>query len=188
MRILTHILQGSFPSASRLWLYPANRHLTEKEQTIALQALTEFTQQWKAHGKPLTAGAAILEEQVLAVISNEADAAASGCSIDASVHAVEELTKKLNERMTQEGLVPLDFFTHGLTLAYLEGETHPATSFTMTEAKRAIESGEISRKTLVLNLQATTLGELKKLAAGETFLNRYFEAADAKLSASVSIA
>jgi len=188
MRILTHVPHGTFPSESRLWLYPANRRLTENEQTIALQALTEFTQQWKAHGKPLTAGAAILEEQVLAVITNEADAAASGCSIDASVHAVENLTRKLNAMVTDAGSQALDFFTHGLTLAYLNGVDNAATAFTFQEAKRAIENVEITRNTLILNLQATRLGELKKVAVGETFLKRYFDAAEAKLIASASLA
>lgn len=188
MLIRSEVPEGSFPPESRLWLYPGNRALTLEEQAIALQSLTAFTSQWKAHGTPLTAGAAILEGQVLAVISNETEAAASGCSIDASVHAVEELTLKLNETVTQAGLAPLDFFTHGLTLAYLDGEPQTATAFTMSEAKRAIENGKIHRKTLILNLQATKLGHLQKVPAGETFLKKYFNAVDADLITSTFIA
>lgn len=86
----------AFAPASRVWTYVANRPLTAKEQTAATAALTDFTANWTAHDSALRAKAEIFADRVLFLVVDETHAGASGCSIDKSVHFLENLGEKMN--------------------------------------------------------------------------------------------
>jgi len=87
---------SNFPLNSRLWVYPSDRVLTEKEQAFINESLVQFTQQWAAHGKQLEASSAVLYDTFLVLIVNENVEPASGCSIDSSVKIIKEIGTKLN--------------------------------------------------------------------------------------------
>ena len=87
---------SNFPLNSRLWVYPADRILTEKEQFFVNTNLAQFTQQWAAHGTQLEASSAILYDAFIVLIVNEDIEPASGCSIDTSVKIIKEIGAKLN--------------------------------------------------------------------------------------------
>jgi hypothetical protein len=87
---------SSFPSNSRVWVYQSNRVLTLDEQTQIQVELNTFIAQWAAHGSALKAGAQIQYDSLIILAVDESLEAASGCSIDSSVHFVKSLGQKYN--------------------------------------------------------------------------------------------
>ena len=55
----------SLPDHARLWIYQANRPVTNSEKNIISDALLAFTQQWLVHGEPMMASYAIYHDQFL---------------------------------------------------------------------------------------------------------------------------
>ncbi len=84
------------PDHSRVWLYLADRKLDSIELNFAQEKLREFLSTWKAHGKTLNCNGTILLSQYLILSVDEEIEAASGCSIDSSVHFVKTLGTELN--------------------------------------------------------------------------------------------
>ena len=56
--------------------------------------MKEFITQWTVHGKSLAAGYEIPYRRFIILGLDQSQAAASGCSIDASVHFIQGLEKK----------------------------------------------------------------------------------------------
>lgn len=86
----------NMPDTSRLWIYMANRTLTNGEKQKAETYLREFTEQWQAHGKDLKSSFIIKYKQFIIILVDEAYENISGCSIDASVHLIKKLEKELD--------------------------------------------------------------------------------------------
>ena len=108
---------SELPDSSRVWLYLANRKLNSTELHYAEEQLSEFLQNWKAHGKSLRCDGTILFSQYLILCVNEEVAMASGCSIDSSVHFVKSLDSQLN----------VDFFNR-VNVLKLENENETITA------------------------------------------------------------
>jgi hypothetical protein len=83
------------PLSTRAWIYQANRMLSSTEVEIIKSALTEFCQQWAAHGQPLESNFEIRENRFVILLVNEESHAASGCSIDGSVRVMKGLQQQL---------------------------------------------------------------------------------------------
>lgn len=81
----------AFSPNSRVWVYTADRHLTPDEAAFAQKNLDAFCQQWTAHNNALKARAEVFENQFIVLMVDETQAGASGCSIDKSVHFLEQL-------------------------------------------------------------------------------------------------
>ena len=96
-----------FAPSSKVWVYQAERNLSSEEVAVADKAIEQFTEQWAAHSQELKAKGAILHQRFLVLMVDESQANASGCSIDSSVHFVQELGKHLS----------IDFFDR-LNIAY----------------------------------------------------------------------
>lgn len=69
----------------RIWIYQADRILSAEESRQISTALLDFAEQWKVHGKPLSASAELRDNLFIILKVDEDVAAASGCSIDSSV-------------------------------------------------------------------------------------------------------
>ncbi|MDZ4759100.1 MAG: hypothetical protein SGJ10_13320 [Bacteroidota bacterium] len=90
----------NLPADSRVWVYFADRQLTDRE-VIWLDAESDkFTEQWTVHGHDMQAKAGVLHQYFWVLAANEAFNAASGCGIDKSVHFVQNVGQQLG----------LDFF------------------------------------------------------------------------------
>ncbi len=99
-----------FSENSRVWVYQADRELTDREvQQVQIQ-LDNFTTGWTAHNNQLLAKAEIRYNRFLILIVDESRAGASGCSIDKSVNFIKQVEKEFNINL-------LDRFN----LAYREG-------------------------------------------------------------------
>lgn len=71
------------PDDARLWIFPAERSLSEAEQARLLEEVDRFIDQWGAHKVPLTAGRELRYDRFLFVGVDQRSAGPSGCSIDA---------------------------------------------------------------------------------------------------------
>ena len=78
----------NLPDNSRIWIYQANRKLSEEEVHSITQQTSQFLEQWTAHGSDLEAGFEVKYNRFIVIGLNQANASASGCSIDSSVHFI----------------------------------------------------------------------------------------------------
>ncbi len=86
---------ATFSPDSRVWVYTSSRPLSADESAFAQKNLDAFCQQWTAHNQALLAKAEVFENQLIILMVDETQAGASGCSIDKSVHFLEQLGEQL---------------------------------------------------------------------------------------------
>ncbi len=85
----------NLPPDSRVWVYFADRELTEQEVAWLDEESAQFTEQWTVHGHDMQAKAGVLHHHFWVLAANEAFNGASGCGIDKSVHFVQNSGKHL---------------------------------------------------------------------------------------------
>jgi hypothetical protein len=152
------------PPHARLWIYQANRPLTDAEQAEIKPLLERFATEWSSHGTGLQASARLLHNQFLVLANNESATAASGCSIDKSVSFVRELEERFG----------VSFFDR-TRLAFLQGDEVKLVG--MSELKEKVASGEINAHTLYFDTLINNYGDLKEAwprPASSSWLSRYF--------------
>ena len=155
---------NELPPHARLWIYQADRPLTEQEQAEIKPLLQRFAEEWSSHGTGLQASAELLHSQFLVLANNETAAAASGCSIDKSVAFVRELEQHLQ----------VTFFDR-TRLAFLKAGAVELVP--MQELKSKVSAGEIDENTLYFDTLVNNYGELQEAwpkPAGNSWLSRYF--------------
>ncbi len=81
---------------SKVWVYQASRALTYEELDESRPVVFDFLDAWTSHNKDLITYGNIFHQRFLAFFVDESIAGASGCSIDKSVHFVENLGVELN--------------------------------------------------------------------------------------------
>ena len=119
-----------------LWIYQADRQLSDEEKLSFKNDLQEFTDRWNAHGKKLTAGFELPYNQFIVLKVDEEQAKASGCSIDDSVRFIKTLEQKYN----------LSLFDR-TNMAYLKNDhVHLAP---LNKISSLVSQGEINPDTIV---------------------------------------
>jgi hypothetical protein len=137
-----------FSENSRVWVYQADRKLTDREvQQIQIQ-LDNFTTGWTVHNNQLLAKAEIKYDRFLILIVDESQAGASGCSIDKSVNFMKQLEQQFNINL-------LDRFN----LAYREG--NEVLSAPRHDFENMLKQGSINTNTIVFNNMVQNLKELQ---------------------------
>lgn len=94
---------GSLPDDARMWVFAAERGLTQSEAEAVLATVDGFLGVWAAHGRPLRSARELRESQFLIVAVDEAAAGASGCSIDALVREIRGLEQQLGVSLVDHG-------------------------------------------------------------------------------------
>lgn len=107
---MNNLLSQELPNSSRVWVYQANRFLTERELDEIKEDLKAFLSDWNAHGSRLNADASLVYNRFVVLMVDESQAMASGCSIDKSVQLVKSWEQKYG----------LDFFDR-MQILYKEG-------------------------------------------------------------------
>ncbi len=126
------------PAHSRVWIYQSNRSLSDSEVDAISKKAHEFVNTWTAHMETLKATYEIRYNQFLILMIDEKQAAASGCSVDSSIHFVKLVEKEFE----------LSFLDR-LTLAYwADGKLHLVPK---DEFESRMERGEITEDTIVFN-------------------------------------
>ncbi len=135
---------------SRVWVFQADRKLTEPEEHHIRHTMALFIPQWAAHGNELYGAFEVEEGYFLVVGVDEAKSPASGCSIDALTHTVKKIGTDLN----------IDFFNR-LALTYVD-ESGKIQLVSMNEFKQKINANQITPDTIVFNNLVDTKAALLK--------------------------
>ena len=153
----------TLPGTARLWVYQAEQKFTPEQLTIINAHLELFTKQWAAHGQPLQASFQVLENRFIILAVDEAIYAASGCSIDSSVHAIKEIGKLINQDLFKRNLVSFKMGDDVQTLS-------------MNELKNALNQGVWNENTLTFNTLASSKSQFENewlVPAKSLWLKRY---------------
>ena len=122
----------------RIWIYQANRELTEFEEQHVISRLSEFTTQWRAHGKQLAASAEVRHRRFIILMVDQRIAPPTGCSIDKSVHLLKEIEQETG----------LELFDR-TQIAYKVGNAIEVVS--RDEFERLLASATVTADTIVFN-------------------------------------
>lgn len=123
---------------SRVWIYQADRQLSNNEVEEIKKHGAHFISNWAAHGSDLQAAFEVFYNQFIVLFADETQVKASGCSIDSSVRFIKELEKQYQ----------LDLFNR-LNLTYkLGGDIK---MLAMTDFQAALQKGTLDDRTIVFN-------------------------------------
>jgi hypothetical protein len=139
---------SDLPTASRLWIFPAERPLSPDEERLLLNRADAFLDNWAAHGVPLTCARDWRYARFLIVGVDEASEPPSGCSIDAMTGVLKEVGGDLGVTFVDQGPV-----------LYREGEEIRRVS--RARFKEKAEAGEVDLETLVFDNSITRLAQLE---------------------------
>jgi len=156
---------SSLAPDARVWVYTANRRLTDAEADFAQQQLETFARSWTAHNQALRARTEVFHQQYLILAVDESQAGASGCSIDKSVHFLEQLGQHLG----------VDFFER-MRFGWLDAEGQLQMA-DRAEFAALLQSGAITGDTLVVNTLVQKRAELEDkwlVAYGKSWHRRLF--------------
>lgn len=126
------------PETSRVWIYQANRSFTENELDEIATKLDRFIEQWTAHGGDLHAGYEIKYKRFIVLALNQNLNSATGCSIDASVHFIQQLENEYNVDLMDK-----------MNVSYKQGEYIAYKS--LADFKKMAKQRAISKNTIVFN-------------------------------------
>lgn len=137
------------PDHARVWIYQSDRPFGSHEVELIKAKTHSFIDQWAAHGSSLMAGFDLIYDWFLVIAVDEKIAAASGCSIDASVRFMKELGNELN----------IDFFDR-LNVLYRDHEGN-IQKVRLTDFDKHLASGGIDESTIVFNNLVENVGLYK---------------------------
>ncbi|MFP5436877.1 MAG: ABC transporter ATPase [Bacteroidia bacterium] len=154
----------TLPEEAKIWIYQSNRKFSEVEAAEIEAAVKAFVEQWAAHGTGLEASYLIKYDRFIILAVNQESQSATGCSIDASVHFIQQLEQKY-------GIDLLD----KMNVTFKQGEfiTHK----TLIDFKKLAKDKSVSANTIVFNNLVNTVGEWQdywEVPAGESWHSRFF--------------
>ena len=124
--------------SSRIWIYQSSRSFSEEEIQELEQSLQQFITQWTAHGAELKGSFEIRYRRFIIIGLDQEVNAASGCSIDASVHFIQQLEKKYNVDLLDKMNVS---YKQGDFIAYKQ----------LSDFRKMAKDRAVSPKTIVFN-------------------------------------
>lgn len=140
---------NTLPEESRVWIYQANRSFSEQELEEIQDKLNIFIENWAAHGSDLQAGYTIKYKRFIIMGLNQNLNKATGCSIDASVHFIQQLEKEYNVDLMDK-----------MNVSYKQGEY--VAYKTLTDFRKMAKDKAVSKKTIVFNNLVTTVAEFNE--------------------------
>ena len=135
----------SLPNTARIWVYQCSRTFTEDELTEVKSLLGAFLTQWTAHGADLKAGYELPYGRFIVIGLDQSVNSASGCSIDASVHFIQDLERKFQVQLLDK-----------MNVSYKQGEYiayKPLKDFKKMAKERAVSKNTIVFNNLVASKQ-----------------------------------
>lgn len=146
--IETAHLFSEMSAASKVWIYTSNKAISTEESLAIQHMMNEFVNQWQAHQQKVFASGSVLFHRFLVLAADSSKTNVSGCSIDESIHFVQEVERKFN----------LHFFDRLYTCC-LQGNT--VKGYNQAELIQAILSREVNADTLLFNPLVNNLNELR---------------------------
>ncbi len=125
-------------ASSRVWVYQAVRRFSEQEADYISSELSGFLSNWQAHGQDLRASFLIKYNQFIVIAVDEGANMATGCSIDASVHLIQQLEKELHLELMNKMLISYR-------------DESEITTISMQEFKEYVAEQKVNAETIVFN-------------------------------------
>ncbi|MGV6828463.1 MAG: ABC transporter ATPase [Flavobacteriales bacterium] len=154
---------NKLPENARIWIYQANRKLSDDEIHFISEKTQLFLEQWTAHGSDLEAGFEIKYHRFIIIGLNQEKATATGCSIDASVHFIQSLEKALGVKLLDKMNVTFyngDFIAHK----------------SLSDFRKMAKARSVSKNTIVFNNLVQTKAEYLEnweVPAKDSWHNRF---------------
>ncbi|MES2485600.1 MAG: ABC transporter ATPase [Bacteroidota bacterium] len=155
----------TLPEESKVWIYQSDRKFSDEEITEIETALKSFVEHWAAHGTGLEASFITRYSRfIILAVNQDSGQHATGCSIDASVHFIQQLEQKYKVNLLDK-----------MNVSFKQGEfiTHKP----LIEFKKLAKEKSVSANTIVFNNLVNTLGEYQEyweVPAGESWHSRFF--------------
>ncbi len=153
----------NLPNHSRVWIYQADREFTQEEiELISAKALL-FIDNWTRHGDDLKGSFTIKYSQFLVLAVDEGFNNVSGCSIDSSVHFVQEIEKELNIDLMDK-----------MNISFKDGENINIVK--LSDFKKFVEDEKITSNTIVFNNMINTKEDFEtkwEVPANESWHKRF---------------
>jgi uncharacterized protein (UPF0210 family) len=150
---------------SRVWIYQANRSFSD-EEILAIEAkISTFIEAWTAHGKYLQAGFKIVYKRFVVLALDQDLNAATGCSIDASVHFIQQLEKEYAVDLMDK-----------MNVSYKQGEFIAHKS--LIDFKKMAKQKAVSKNTIVFNNLVHNIAEFNEnweVPASESWHSRFLK-------------
>jgi hypothetical protein len=140
---------NTLPDESRVWIYQANRSFTETEIAEIESKLDVFIEKWTAHGSDLKSGYIIVYKRFIVIALDQNLNRASGCSIDASVHFIQQLEKAYKVDLMDK-----------MNVSYKQGDFIAYKS--LLDFKKMAKEKAVSKQTIVFNNLVNTIAEFKE--------------------------
>jgi len=153
----------TLPEESRVWIYQCNRSFTDDEKNEIGKKLDVFIENWTAHGSGLQAGYLIKYKRFIIIGLNQNLNAATGCSIDASVHFIQDLEKTYKVDLMDKMNVS---YKQGDFIAYKP----------LLEFKKMAKERAVSKNTIVFNNMVNNISEFNEnweVPASESWHSRF---------------
>lgn len=154
----------TLPGESRIWIYQSNRKFADDEVAIIEATLKDFIENWAAHGTPLEASYLVQYNRFIIIAVNQEVQNVTGCSIDASVHMIQELERKFGVELLDK-----------MNVTFRLGE-HIAHK-TLMEFRKMVKDKAVSANTIVFNNLVNNIEEWQdfwEVPAGESWHSRFF--------------
>ncbi|WP_040279115.1 hypothetical protein [Psychroserpens damuponensis] len=156
---------NTLPEESRVWIYQANRSFSEVELLEIKEKLDIFIENWTAHGSDLQSGYTIEYKRFIVIALNQNLNMATGCSIDASVHFIQQLEKDYNVDLMDK-----------MNVSYKQGEF--VAHKTLIDFKKMAKDKAVSKNTIVFNNMVNNIAEFKEnweVPASESWHGRFLK-------------
>lgn len=152
------------PQNARVWIYQADRNLTEEECRFMEQQTEAFINGWDAHGASLQASFGIPYQRFFILAVNQEYHQPSGCSIDKSVALVRAFEQELKVNFFERTQIP--FIVDNKVVTY-----------PMKQLKQLVAEGAITPDTIMLDNTVGTkelLEQKWQVPVQQTWAGRYF--------------
>lgn len=156
---------STLPKESRVWIYQANRSFTDQEILEIEDKLHTFIENWTAHGSDLQSGFTIKYKRFIVIALNQNLNKATGCSIDASVHFIQQLEKDYNVDLMDK-----------MNVSYKQGEY--IAYKTLLDFKKMAKDKAVSKNTIVFNNMVNNIAEFNEnweVPASESWHSRFLK-------------
>lgn len=160
---------SDFNKNSRIWIYQANRTISDNEISTIEEELKPFVKTWAHHGQNLKASYAILYKLFVVFVVDETNAEVGGCGIDSSVHLIQKISSELN----------IEFFDR-LAIAFFN-ENNEVECYLKNKFSELVQLESFNENTLVFNNQVKTIEEIDLnwiISFKESWHNNFFSKSD----------
>lgn len=155
---------NTLPLKSRVWIYQSSRPFKDTEISEIATIIEPFVENWQRHGQDLQASYKVIYNQFI-VIAVDENNEVSGCSIDASMHVMQQIEQQFKVDLTDK-----------LQVAFKNGVNINTVS--LGDFKKYVELNKITSETIVFNNMVNSIEGLQnnwEVPAKLSWHNRFFK-------------